>query len=232
MTFERLENKRLEKDAEFPNVLGFRARRCISWLGRAEKEMKAGDYDAAFIFYWIAFNAAYADSSRSPSEKEVHTKEAYAEYFKKIIWLDAGKSIFNAIWPDPWRRTRPDRSQQALNRNIRSILENQYVFGPFWDQHNGLDGGNWRERFDRSCKAASRFLAKQDTATVLSMLFDRLYVLRNQLVHGGATWDGSVNRKQVEDGARIMAFLIPLFIELMMENLAENWGKPYYPVVD
>ena len=64
------------------------------------------------------------------------------------------------------------------------------------------------------------------------MLFGRLYVLRNQLVHGGATWNGSVNRNQVEDSAKIMAFLIPLFIELMMENPAENWGKPYYPVVD
>lgn len=189
--------------------------------------MKAGDYDTAFVFYWIAFNAAYADSS-----KEVYTKEAYAEYFKKIVQSDANKNIFKAIWPDPWRRTDRTDSSRLNNRNIRSILENKYVFEPFWDHHNGLDGGNWKESFDRSRKAASFALAEQDTAAVLSMLFGRLYVRRNQLVHGGATWNGSVNRNQVEDSARIMAFLIPLFIELMMENPAENWGKPYYPVVD
>lgn len=28
---------------------------------------------------------------------------------------------------------------------------------------------------------------------ILSILFDRLYVLRNQLVHGGATWNSDVN---------------------------------------
>ena len=194
--------------------------------------MKAGDYDTAFIFYWIAFNAAYADSSWKTKRKEVHTKETYTEYFKKIVQIDAEKSIFKAIWQDPWQRTDQTDRSRLNNRNIRSILENQYVFGPFWDHHNGLDGGDWKERFDRSRKASSFALAKQDTATVLSMLFDRLYVLRNQLVHGGATWKGSVNRAQVEDSARIMAFLIPLFIELMMENPTENWGKPYYPVVD
>jgi hypothetical protein len=67
---------------------------------------------------------------------------------------------------------------------------------------------------------------------ILSTLFDRLYVLRNQLVHGGATWNSSVNRAQVGDGARIMAFLVPLFIDLMMDNPEFAWGAPYYPVVE
>ena len=67
---------------------------------------------------------------------------------------------------------------------------------------------------------------------VLSILFDRLYVLRNQLVHGGATWNGSVNRAQVGDGARIMAFLVPLFVSLMLENPGEPWGAPRYPPLE
>ena len=65
-----------------------------------------------------------------------------------------------------------------------------------------------------------------------SMLFDRLYVLRNQLVHGGATWNSSVNRDQVRDGARTLGFLVPIFVDLMMDNQGENWGLPYYPVVE
>ena len=60
-------------------------------------------------------------------------------------------------------------------------------------------------------------------------LFDRLYVLRNQLLHGGATWQGSVNRSQVTKGAEIMAVLMPQFVKLMMDNPLSDWGKPYYP---
>ncbi len=39
--------------------LNLRLSRALSWLERAEKEYGAGvgDLDAAFIFYWIAFNA-------------------------------------------------------------------------------------------------------------------------------------------------------------------------------
>ena len=63
---------------------------------------------------------------------------------------------------------------------------------------------------------------------ILEELFDRLYVLRNQLIHGGATWQGSVNRSQVQDGAAIMAFLVPHFINLMLDNPAAAWGIPPY----
>lgn len=75
-------------------------------------------------------------------------------------------------------------------------------------------------------------LKARDTLTILQILFDRLYVLRNQLIHGGATWGGSVNRDQVRDGARILSVLVPTFIELMMDAPDLDWGQPAYPVVE
>ena len=66
---------------------------------------------------------------------------------------------------------------------------------------------------------------------VLLVLFDRLYVLRNQLVHGGATWNSSINRAQVKDGAAVLGWLLPVFIDIMLENPDRDWGKPFYPVV-
>ena len=65
----------------------------------------------------------------------------------------------------------------------------------------------------------------------LSFVFDRLYVLRNQLVHGGSTWNSAVNRDQVRDGAVILGFLMPVFVDIMMDHPDEDWGKPFYPVV-
>ena len=66
---------------------------------------------------------------------------------------------------------------------------------------------------------------------ILIMLFGRLYVLRNQLVHGGTSWNSSVNRDHILDGKTILEFLVPEFIDLIMENPNESWGKLSCPVV-
>lgn len=51
-------------------------------------------------------------------------------------------------------------------------------------------------------------------------------------VHGGSTWNSGVNQAQVRDGAEILGFLMPVFIDIMKDNPNENWGKPFYPVVE
>ena len=61
---------------------------------------------------------------------------------------------------------------------------------------------------------------------------DRLYTLRNQLLHGGATWNSSVNSSQISQGAEIMGQLVPVVIHLMMNDHQRVWGDACYPVVD
>ncbi len=190
-------------------------RRALSWLDRAEKE--DADDDAAFIFYWIAFNAAYG--SFKPDTLGFSERGVFREYFSRIIDLDTEHVIYGAIW-------------ERFSDAIRIFLGNKYVFQPFWDHHHGGANEDWEDKFKASSARVNRALGKRDTAAILSTLFDRLYVLRNQLLHGGATWGGSVNRPQVRDGVRIMAFLVPLFIGLMMDNPQIPWGPPRYPVVN
>ena len=60
---------------------------------------------------------------------------------------------------------------------------------------------------------------------------NRLYTLRIQMIHGGATWNSGANREQLRDGVNILAKLVPMFIEIMMDNSNEFWGEPSYPVV-
>ena len=104
---------------------------------------------------------------------------------------------------------------------------------PFWQYHNGIDGfEDWEDRFKTSARSFAQSFQAGYSARVLSFVFDRLYVLRNQLVHGGSTWNSGVNRAQVRDGAEILGFLMPVFIDIMMDNPVENWGKPFYPVVE
>jgi hypothetical protein len=124
-----------------------------------------------------------------------------------------------AQWPD---FTPPLTPGEALARpcQIRSGV----------DRIEGFE--DWEEKFRASSRSFAQAFQAGDSVRVLSFVFDRLYVLRNQLVHGGSTWNSGVNRAQVRDGAAILAFLMPVFVDLMMENPHEDWGRPFYPVVE
>ena len=56
--------------------------------------------------------------------------------------------------------------------------------------------------------------------------------LRNQLLHGGATWNSNINRSQISQGAEIMGQVVPIVIHLMMNDYQRVWGDACYPVVD
>lgn len=208
---EALWGERFSED----NQLALRTHRAISWLGRAEQETE--DDDAAFLFYWIAFNASYAREIRR--EQSNAERGRLAKCFHQVVNLDTDGRIFDAVWNN-------------FSDAIRVLLENKYVFQPFWSYHNGVDRyDDWERRFRESRSSVARALGRADTATVLSILFGRLYVLRNQIMHGGATWNSSLSRAQVRDGVRILALLVPIFIDVMLDNATEQWGPPYYPIV-
>ena len=216
LTFAALKEKQRAIRAGFPETMGLRVHRAISWIGRAEAF--DGDDDARFIFLWIAFNAAYADE-REFQQAPQGERAAFVEFFGRLTVLDPEKRIYKAVW-------------QRFSGPVRLLLENRYVFNPFWQHHNGIDGfEDWGDRFKASDRSFAQAFQAGDSARVLSFVFDRLYVLRNQLVHGGATWNSGVNRAQVRDGAAILGFLLPVFVDLMMDNPTVDWGRPFYPVV-
>ncbi len=205
----------------FPETMGLRVHRAISWIGRAER--CGGDDDARFVFLWIGFNAAYADENEFrgiPPEERPQERDAFRRFFGKLVALDREARIHAAIW-------------DQFSGPIRVLMDNKYVFGPFWRHHNGIPGHeDWETRLESSRRGVRSVLQAEDSAGVLCRVFDRLYVLRNQIVHGGSTWNSRVNRSQVGDGARILAFLMPVFVDVMMDNPGEEWGRPFYPVVD
>ena len=216
LTHAVLKAKQRALRAGFPETMGLRVHRSISWIGRAEA---AEDDDGRFIFLWIAFNAAYADERefQGPAPGE---RAAFADFFAKMVRLDAERRIYNEIW-------------EGFAGPIRVLMQNRYVFHPFWQHHNGIAGyEDWEEKFRASAAAFARSFADQNTARTLSFVFDRLYVLRNQLVHGGATWNSAVNRNQVRDGASILGFLMPVFVDVMIDHPHDDWGRPFYPVVE
>lgn len=212
-----LKDKQRKLRDGFPEGLGLRVHRALSWLDRAEREAK--DDDVRFILLWVAFNAAYAanldDEGAAGGERD-----RFNAFFDVIVDLDREQRIYAAVW-------------ERFAQEFRILLENRYVFAPFWAHHNGAPGhAAWPQMLAAARDGAHKAIARRETARFLALVFDRLYVLRNQLVHGGATWNGAVNRDQVRDGAAVLGWLLPIFIDVMMDNPARDWGRPYYPVVE
>lgn len=208
------ERHRQERDNQHPN-LSLRVHRALSWLNRAEQ---ADDVDGRFIFLWIAFNAAYAtdiDENRRLSEQET-----FKAFLEKLCSLDKSHSIEKLVWSE-------------FSGSIRVLLDNPYVFQSFWDHQNSkISEEEWKDRFAGGKRAAQLALASRNTPAVLGVLFNRIYTLRNQLIHGGATWNGRVNRDQMRDCGSLLGKLVPLIILLMLDNPDTLWGDACYPVIN
>jgi len=216
LAYEGLKTRHRAIRENFPHSLNLRVHRALSWLKRAEAETQ--DHDAQFIFLWVAFNAAYAN--QVPDRQSSSERKMFQGFLHRLIESDSQNLLYELVW---------DRFPGA----IRLMIDNQYVFQPFWDFHNGLvSEEDWQTAFQASKKAARRALGKMDTLKVMLVMFDRLYTLRNQLLHGGATWNSHVNRSQLAQGAEIMGRIVPIVIHLMMNDYQRVWGEPCYPVVD
>ena len=75
------------------------------------------------------------------------------------------------------------------------------------------------------------FLSNKDVPKLLIVVLDRLYMLRNQIMHGGATFESSANRSQLQSSCNILKLFIPLMIDIMIDNNEEEWGDIYYPLI-
>jgi len=195
------------------NPWQLRLYRAISWLRRSEQE--TDDPDARFIFQWVALNAAYArEFSQSETERQ-----RFKSFVAALVQLDAARSLHDALF-------------RQFSGPVRALMDNRFVFQPFWAALRDHDhSGRWQGAFFSSRKMALQAIANGETVTVLSLIFDRLYVLRNQLVHGGATWASSVNRHQVRDGAAILGVVLPQLLFIMLEHPEYDFGEVVYPVV-
>ena len=214
---QRLKRKQRRVRGDFERDFGTRVHRSISWLQRAEKEHD--DPDARFIFLWISFNSAYSVYDATDLGK-IEERKRLKIFFKNLLKLDREETIYETLWDN-------------FPSQIRNILNNQYVYSPFWKYRNGVKGyDNWERMFRADKRSVAKALAAKNSIQILINLFDRLYVLRNQLMHGGSTWRSRVNRSQVKNGADILTILIPRFIDLMLDNDNEDWGRIYYQVIE
>lgn len=209
-----------DDDSSYFSDIETRIRRARSWLDSARRagasgNLDSGHWDIAFILYWIAFNAAFArDDLEYPN-----TRCEFSECFRKVLRLDSRGEIFHAV-----RDKFPSAAEE--------IVSNKYLFKKYWDHVNGKrSNDDWKEclKSDRQrFTSAMTKPSEENTEGAIPILFERLYTLRNQIVHGGATWKSKYNRTSVRWGVPIMAFLVPVFVRIIKQHPEVNWGTPYY----
>lgn len=209
-----------------------RLSRIMSWLALAATDRGS---DAKCVFLWIAFNAAYAiDRNRdfSRTSGEANEWQRRRDYFRKVVPLDAER-IYCLMG-------------EELRQPILKIVDNEYVHHGLWKSltDEPFDWSRWasRDDFERHRDRIGHLLRqygrKRRSSTprtravleILNVLFDRLYVLRNQLMHGCSTHQGAPNRRQVEEGACILSSLMPLFLDIMADHSRVDWGAIAFPV--
>jgi len=214
MGYQQLKARQKLEKAKQSESVTLRVHRALSWLDRAEHERS--DADARFIFLWISFNAMYASEVHDPDMTE---KRGFQTFLRTLLHLDPKGRIGQLIWKE-------------FSGSIRLLLTNEYGFPDFWRHHNGqLTATEWQSRFNKSRRAAELALAGGHTLQVLAIVFAPLYVLRNQLIHGGATWNSKVNRSQVRDCSNLLGKLVPVIIEIMQDHPDHDWGPATYPVI-
>lgn len=190
-----------------------RMRRARSWL---EHSKSAGSPDDEFMFLWIAFNAAYGDELRDLEDEP----PKFRRFLANIVDHDKGKRLDMVL------------SSRESSERIRSLLNNHFVYSEFWKSK-----GSWKQKFDNRNRQLLKHLGllrnSGHVRIVLMGVFQRLYILRNQVFHGGTTFGEGRGRKQIEDGSRIMSVLVPPILDIMDTDIKKNpsseiWGKVYY----
>ena len=199
------------------NPLRIRIHRAISWLKRAKQEDKC---EARFLFLWISFNAAYAEYQTTPPFTQIFSetndlseKEMFEQYLATLVEIDEENLIFNAVWEKFYPTDTPHPK----------FLQNKYIFRPFWKHYHYESEPNWESFLTERRRQFRRYRKDMNTSSLLITIFDRLYMLRNQLMHGSVTWNSALAQEQVIDGVKIMGWLLPIFLDLTIKNPHEKW---------
>jgi hypothetical protein len=210
MTTSQLSRKL--KSYQLSETLNIRLHRAISWLKSAEKQ--EDNLDLKFISLWIAFNACYAVDIHGLNSKPEKAK--LREFTSSLVQFDQNR-LYNLFW-------------EKFSGPVKVLIENKFVFEKFWEYARG-ESDDYEIALIKSISHATNCLSKQNIEGLLEVILERLYTLRNQLIHGGATYNSKLNRAQLKDACNIMQLLVPIIIDILLENRKHDWGEIAYPVV-
>ena len=183
-----------------------RVSRALSWYQRSE----ASDTDDETLLYsFIAFNALYSQNNRKD-------KEAKSQFWGKLQNSEKKEYLFELA----------SKNMEELE----GILSFWYLSSEYWN-----DSGGYAEKSDKLQRESEYTMSKtrrqitMKNVTPLRLSMDRIYLLRNQIMHGMAAYLDSYNRSQVKICAEFLHSLTGSIIRIVIEDDKQYWGKVSYP---
>ena len=189
-----------------------RVDRMNTWIELAEE---APHEHVRFVFYWIAYEAAYQNEN-----PELQGWEERQQLHKRLEKHD-GRRLRDLLI--------------AQRRDVVRILELRQAHPSFWTRRPRDESvrspEEWESEFVRRVKLDKRDLENLKISATLNNLFRNLNIVRNQIVHGGSAGPRSRGRTQVMLGAGLLRAFVPCFRDSIQANVDQDWGKPPFPRV-
>lgn len=191
-----------------------RVHRSLSWYKRAS-EFPVEHPEARFLYLWIAFNSLYSrwdSSTNAPG----HDREARGDFLRTLVACDA-QDITGTLL----KQHRP---------LLKKLLGNAYLSPVFWrDPYDSRSRGKATE----DANYLEKNYRDRNHAKLLEQAFDRLYVLRGQIVHGASSGGSSLNRTALRHCLTTIEQFLPGILHLVIEHGAhERWPELCYPPVN
>lgn len=216
------------EDFTYPVSNMIRMQRSLSWMQRfAEEEV---DEDIGFILHWIAFESLYGQDDNS----QFTTRDNKPTVLQEIV------KFFDELEKSERDRSKLVNAAIEMLDDINSTFANPYISNEAWAVYykGSTKAGSKHNPF---AKAADKFKPYTQSKLkdphqfnkVIKDLFQRLYLVRNQLFHGNASYKQDKS-PQVVSAFHILRKLMPLIVEIMLRSLEDNlgserWGKVPYP---
>ncbi len=196
------------EDRERNQDFSIRVWRGLSWLERAES-MDASDLEGRFISSWISFNALYG--RLDDEQRPWGDREAWGTFLAQVWRLDDHGHLMKLI--------------QKRQLRIMRIIEDRYLSIHFWE-----NGASANKHIKRELRDSLAWVGTPKASKVLHLLFERLYVMRNQVMHGASTKGSKLNRRAVRECATLLVELIQTMLAVVIERgVGEDWGRVCFP---
>ncbi len=200
-----------------PNLLD-RLQRADSWIKAAAK-FGPDQRHEAFISYYIAFNCLYGRRRYEGDEAQI--EEDLRAFFKKALVLhhrDVQRGRF--ILTD---------ALEACRKDGAVLIRDRFLFNQYWRKPQ--PPGLLQAKLNREAMHALGALGEGKYEEFLLLMFRRMSVLRNQIMHGGATYGPkSFGRGSLAKGLQVLRVMVPAFYALVLAYGAGlKWDPVPYP---
>jgi hypothetical protein len=163
---------------------------------------------------WIALNALYGQRPTSPEERL--TESGYfQDFLSRLDRTPSGKKALVSLI-----------GRTHIANVGTELVENKYLWTEWWE----LNLADYKKKSGEQLVRVKKAISHADSIQFFTEVFDRLHVLRNQIIHGSSSAKTRKNRDALYPAILLLEEILPCFIGLMIrEGSSVDWPPVPFP---